>query len=273
MAEPAIIHPNTDQWRAWRDDRVRAGDKHGVEFMDKAAAAGKSMRVRREFPSDEARQLAEQAASEPRRASTGLSEGGKWLGLHGSAEEPLLDARSALTKAGVRPSDQLIAVTTREGELPFKETRWKIDEFLRKAPALRVGQHVSVEFQRGTEMKVVVAITHGKLLGPPELLREADVIPFMLAHPLTRKSLIAWWIERNPEFQDSDRPEVGRQEAEAALKVMSARELQNATLLMDMESGRPRFNQHQVNYDPYAECFKRRKRPMTSLNCAGNSAA
>jgi hypothetical protein len=256
VAEAAIITPGSQQWAAWRADRVRVGDKHGVEFMDKAAAAGKSMRVRRAWPSEDARQKAEAAADEPRRASTGLSEGAKWLGLYGSVEEPKLDARGALTKAGVRPSDELLAVTTREAELPYRETRWKIAEFLRAAPALRVGQHVSVEFQRGTEVKIVVAIARGVLIGKPEPLREADIIPFMLAHPLSRKSLIAWWIEQHPELAGL---ETAVQEAEIALKAMSARELQNAVLLMDSQSAQPKWNRHQVSYDPYASLFQRRR--------------
>jgi hypothetical protein len=117
-AEQTVIQPGSPQWAAWRADRVKVGDKHGVEFMDKAAAAGKSMRVRRAYPTEESRQQAEAAATEPRRASTDISEGARWLGLYGSMEEPLLDARGALTKAGVRPSDTLLAVTTREAELP-----------------------------------------------------------------------------------------------------------------------------------------------------------
>jgi hypothetical protein len=166
-AEQTVIQPGSPQWAAWRADRVKVGDKHGVEFMDKAAAAGKSMRVRRAYPTEESRRQAEAAAGKPRRASTDISEGGRWPGLYGSVEEPLLDARGALTKAGVRPGDTLLAVTTREAELPFRETRWKIADFLRTAPALRMGQHLTVEFQRSTEMKVVVAIAHGKLVGRP----------------------------------------------------------------------------------------------------------
>jgi hypothetical protein len=255
-AEQAIIRPGTQQWAAWRADRVKVGDKHGVEFMDKAAAAGKQMRVRREWPSDESRQRAAAEAAEPRRASTGLSDGSRWLGVYGSVEEPLLDARGSLTKAGVRPSDTLIAVTTREADLPFKETRWKWDHFLRTAPALRVGQHVTVEFQRATEMKVVVAIARGILLGRPEPLREADIIPFSMAHPLIRKRLIAWWMEQHPEIGAL---ETGAQEAEVALKAMNPRELLNATQLMDNEHARPMGNRHQVNYDPFASLWVRKR--------------
>jgi hypothetical protein len=49
---------------------------------------------------------------------------------------------------------------------------------------------------------------------------------------------------------------MGMREAEAALKAMNPRELQNATLLMDNEAGRPRGSQHQVSYDPFAFLFR-----------------
>jgi hypothetical protein len=215
--------------------------------MDKAAAAGRAMRVPKPFPTEESRERAE-ATGEPRKASHPLSEGAKWLGLYGSVEEPLLDARGALAKAGMRPSDKLLAVTTREAGLPFRETRWIVDRFLRESPALRVGQHVTIELQRDTETKVMVAITYGVLLGKPEALREADVVPFALAHPLTRKSLLKWWIERHPE--------AGEQEAEAALRSMNPRELQNATLLMDNDVARPMGNRHQVDYRSDAELWR-----------------
>jgi hypothetical protein len=87
----------------------------------------------------------------------------------------------------MRPSDTLLAVTTREADLPFRETRWTAADFLRKAPALRKGQHVTVEWQRGTEMKVAVAIVYGVLVGKPEVLREENVVPFMLAHATPRR--------------------------------------------------------------------------------------
>jgi hypothetical protein len=246
--EQVTINPNTPQWLAWHEYLEAKGQTELVARMDKAASANQPMRVPKEYPTDSARQRAETAANEPRKASTPLSDGARWLGLYGSAEEPLIDAHSPLVKAGLRPSDQLLAVTTREAELPFRETRWPAADFFRKAPALRVGQHVTVEWQRGTETKVAVAIVYGILLGKPEVLREDAVVPFLQAHPITRKSLIRWWVER---ILGAD-----EREAEAALRAMNPRELQNATLLMDNEALRPMGNRHQVSYDPYASSWK-----------------
>jgi hypothetical protein len=243
-----VIEPGTPQWDSWRQHLTALGGREElVARMDLHAAAGKAMRTPAEWPSEEARERAEAAASEPRRVSTPLSEGAKWLGLYGSVEEPLIDARGPLVKAGMRPSDKLLFVVTRSADLPFRETRWRAEDFLRRAPALRVGQHVTVEWQRGSEMKVAVAISYGVLGGKPEVLREADVVPFMLAHPLTRKSLVRWWMERQPE--------AGLQEAEAALRAMNPRELQNATLLMDNSSAQSGGNRHQVNFDPFRSLF------------------
>jgi hypothetical protein len=234
--EQVTINPGSAQWLAWRDFLQAKGQTELVARLDKAAAANQAMKVSRKWPTDSARQQAESAAQSPRKASTPLSDGARWLGLYGSAEEPLIDAHSPLVKAGLRPSDLLLAVTTREAEFPFRETRWPAADFLRKAPALRVGQHVTVEWQRGTETKVAVAIVYGILLGKPEVLREDAVVPFLQAHPITRKSLIRWWVERTLGADE--------REAEAALRAMNPRELQNATLLMDNEALRPMGNRH-----------------------------
>jgi hypothetical protein len=250
LTDQVLIQPGSQQWAAWREWLLaRGGQEDLIARLDKAAAAGTPMRTIREWPTDEAREKADAAAAQPRKASTPLSEGAKWLGLYGSAEEPLLDAYSPLVKAGVRPSDTLLAVTTRSADRPFRETRWKAGDFLRKAPELRRGQHVMVEFQRGSEVKFVTAITHGPFVGKPDPLREENVIPFMLAHPLTRKSLIKWWIERTPHADE--------REAEAALRAMNPRELQNAVLLCDNDAARPMGNRHMVSYDPFASLFRR----------------
>jgi hypothetical protein len=247
--DQAIIQPNTPQWCAWREHLSAVGGREELlARMDKAVAAGKAMRVPKEWPTEESRRRAETATGEVCRASTPLSDGARWLGLYGSVEESLIDAHSPLVKAGLRPSDRLIAITTREAELPFRETRWPADDFLRKAPPLRVGQHVTVEWARDTEIKLAVAITWGLLLGNPEALREEDVIPFLKAHPLTRKRLLTWWMERHPE--------AGEEIAEAALRNMNPRELQNATLLADNEDACPAGGRHQVHYQPDAELWR-----------------
>jgi hypothetical protein len=249
-SDSSVIEYPSPQWTAWREHLAALGDHAELlARMGKAAAAGRPMRVPKPFPTEESRLRAEAAASVPRRVATPLSEGARWLGLYGSAEEPLIDARGPLVKAGMRPSDKLVAVTTRGADLPFRETRWRADGFLRKAPALRVGQHVTCEWQRDTELKVAVAITYGVLAGRPEVLREADVIPFTRASPITRKQLVRWWVERHPEGG-------GEREAEAALRSMNPRELQNATLLMDNEAAQPVGNRHSVSYDPFAAAWK-----------------
>jgi hypothetical protein len=248
MSEQVVIQPNTQQWLAWRDYLHAKGQAELVARMDKVSAAGQAMRVVREYPTEESRQKAEAAAQSPRKASTPLSEGAKWLGLYGSAEEPLIDADSPLAKCGMRPSDKLIAVTTRPATPPPIDTRWPARDFLRDCPALRVGQHVTVEFQRDTETKVAIAISYGALRGKPDVLREEDCIPFLRAHPSTKKSLIRWWMSRHPEL--------GEDVAAAALRDMNSRELQNATLMMDNEAMRPGGGQHQVEYRPDRELWK-----------------
>jgi hypothetical protein len=251
MTDYIVIQPGSAQWQAWREYlQAKGGMDEIVARLDLAAAAGKAIRVPKEWPTDEAQQnaAAAAAAGQARKAYAPLSDGAQWLGLYNSVDEPLIDARSTLVKAGMRPSDTLLAVTTREAELPFRETRWKAEDFLRKAPALRAGQHVTVEWQRGTEMKVAVAIAYGMLLGKPEALQENDVVPFMKAHPLTRKALVKWWIERTTGADE--------READAALKSMNARELQNATLLMDNEAASPMGNHHLVEHNPFSPLWK-----------------
>jgi hypothetical protein len=244
-----IVRPDTPQWGAWREDRLSRGDQEGVAFMDRCAAAGRSIWVKSEWPSEQARHTAEAAAGQTSaRKATPLSEGARWLGLYGSVEEPLIDARGPLKKAGVRPSDRLEAVTTRDDQPLFRETRWRADDFLCSGPALRMGQHVRVEWSRDTETKIARAITYGVLLGRPDPLREEDCVPFLQAHSLTRKRLLRWWMDKHPE--------ASTEIAEAALRSMNPRELQNATLLADNEDQRTGGNRHQVHYQPDAELWK-----------------
>jgi hypothetical protein len=242
------IFPGSRQWTAWRGHYAAAGSTRNVEAMDLFSASNSSLLVRQEWPPFEVRDdtVAQQAGPQVQKTQTPLSPGARWLGLYGTAEEPLIDARGPLAKEGMRPSDKLIAVIIRDHQ--FREMRFPADEFLRKAPALRQGQHVGVEWQRDTEIKTAVAVTWGILLGNPEILREEDVVPFLQAHPLTRKRLLKWWTDKHPE--------AGPEVAEATLKNMNPRELQNATLLADNEAARPGGTRHQVHYQPDAELWR-----------------
>jgi hypothetical protein len=246
MSEQSTVNPGSPQWLAWREFLEAKGQFEFVARMDKAFAARMAIRFPKEWPTETAKEKATEDIGTA-RARTPLSEGARWLGLYGDAETPLIDANSPLVKIGVRPSDKLVAVTTRQAEPPLRETRWIAADFLRKAPALRRGQHVSIEWERAGELKTGVAIVWGILLGKPELLLEEDCVPFLKAHPLTRKHLLRWWMERHPEA-----PEL----AEAALKAMNPRELLDATLLADNEAARPMGGRHQVSYRPDAELWK-----------------
>jgi hypothetical protein len=113
---------------------------------------------------------------------------------------------------------------------------------------LRRGQHVSIEWERAGELKTGVAIVWGILLGKPEALDEADCVPYLGAHPTTRRRLLQWW--------QGHHPEAGPELAEAALKAMNPRELLDATLLADNEAARTMGGRHQVAFDPFASAWK-----------------
>jgi hypothetical protein len=246
QATQATIRPATPQWLSWRKYLVSIGRDEIVARMDRAEAAGRAMKVPKPWPNDEARQKAEEGA-EAVRPQTPLSPGAQWLNLYGSAETPLIDARGSLAKAGLRPSDTLVAVLTRTRGPLSPGKRWPADEFMRAAPAMRVGEHVDVEFERAGELRTAVVIAYGAILGKPEELREEDCTPFLLAHPTTRRQLLSWWAGQHPEA-----PEL----AETALKAMSPKELQQATLLMDMGNAQPAGSRHQVAYDSFAAAWK-----------------
>jgi hypothetical protein len=247
------ISPVTDaaQWRAWREFLISAGRTEIVARLDRAKAAGRAMKVPAAWPptaaGDEARRKPSEGAGAAKQ-QTPLSLGASWLGFYNTAEAPRLDANGALAKAGLRPSDKLIAITTRREPPLIREIRWAAADFLRAAPALRRGQHVDVEFERAGELKTAVAIVWGILIGVPEVLTEEACTPYLQAHPLTRKHLLKWWTEQHLEAE----PEL----AEAALKAMSPRELQNAVLMADNAAAQPMGGRHQVNYRPDAELWR-----------------
>jgi hypothetical protein len=247
-AEPIVIRPDTAQWRAWVEFLTARGDKAELlTKMARCATAGRAMKVPREWPSEEARQKAEQGsgAASPQAP---LSVGARWLGYYGDVAMPLLDAQGAAAKAGLRPSDRLVAVTTREDGPPRRETRWAAADFLAKAPALKIGQHAWLEFERAGELKTATAVTHGILIGKPEALTEEACTPYLQAHVLTRRHLVRWWQEQHPE--------AGPELAEAALKAMSPKELRDAVLLMDMAGAQPAGTKHRVQYRPDADLWR-----------------
>jgi hypothetical protein len=236
--------------RAWIEFLTARGDKAELlTKMARCAAGGRAMKVPKEWPSDEYRQKAGDGAGEA-KPQIPLSPGAASVGYYGSVETPLLDARGALAAARLRPSDRIVAVTPR-ADPPLRQTRWTAADFLAKAPALRVGAHADIEFERNGELKTAAVIIYGVLLGKPEPLNEADCVPFLRAHALTRRHLLRWWQEQHPE--------AGPELAEAALRAMSSKELRDATLLMDMAAAQPMGARHQVQYRPDAELWRIRR--------------
>jgi hypothetical protein len=247
-ADQNVIRPGTLEWLAWIEYLTRIGGKDDLlAKMHRAAAAGRAMKVPRTWPTPEAEQAAKEGAGEA-KPQTPLSPGAAWLGYFGTVEAPLIDARGALAKAGVRPSDKLLNLTTKEDGPPRRETRWAADDFLRKAPALKPGQHVWLEFERNGELKTETAICRGTLIGPPEPLNEQDCVPFLQSDSVTRRQLLVWW--------QTQHPDAGPELAEEALKAMSPKELKGAVLKMDMDATRPLGTQHRVSYDPFQSLFK-----------------
>jgi hypothetical protein len=247
-ADQNVIRPGTAPWDAWVSCLTALGNKQDLlSKMARAAAVGRSMRVPRQWPSAEAEQAAKEGAGGA-RPQTPLSAGAQWLGYFGNVEVPQLDARGALAKAGMRPSDKLIAVTRRANQPLRREKRWDVVEFLKSAPALDLGEHVDVEFERGGEIKTEAVVAQGLLLGRPEALNEVDCVPFLQSDAVTRWHLLRWWQDLHPD--------AGPELAEEALKAMGPKELKGAVLKMDMDAVRPMGTQHRVSYDPFQSLFK-----------------